>query len=77
MVSLGNLDEERLVDELLADFGEELRATGATNFDLLDRCPAPRRDELRAMMNAAALLHWAAERARNRADEATPLSVRK
>ncbi len=77
MNNVRSIDEEALIDELLAAFGEELRATGVTNFDLLERCPGPRQNELRAMMNAVALMHWATGRARSREQEASPVRARK
>lgn len=59
--------EQRLMDELLAEFSEELRTTGTTNFGILERCPSPWRTELRSLMNTAALMHWATDRAAERA----------
>ena len=64
--TLRKLDEELLMDQLLADFSEELRASGITNYEILQRCPEARRQELRGLMNTVALMHWAAERARSR-----------
>ena len=66
MAELRKLKEEVLLDELLAEFAEGLRAGGVTNYDVLERCPRARRRELRGLLNTVALMHWAAERARSR-----------
>lgn len=77
MGTMRRLDEQTLVDELLAQFTEELRTSGHTNFDLLDRCPAGRQQELRSMMNMVALMHWAADRAAHRKAQAEPVAARR
>lgn len=53
--------EASLVEELLAEFNEQLRCTGAADFGLLERCPSGSRKELRALMNVAVLAYRALE----------------
>ncbi len=44
-----------VLETLLADFNEELRATGKANFALREQCPEELRQELTALMNVAVL----------------------
>lgn len=64
VTNLRSLDEECLLDELLEEFDDELRGTGVPDYALLERCPAARREELRSLMDTAALLHWAGQQTR-------------
>jgi hypothetical protein len=51
--------ESRILEQLLAEFNETLRCQGRADFSLLDRCPAPCRNELLALLNTVALAYRA------------------
>ena len=47
------------VEELLAEFNENLRVQGRPDFSLAERCPSGQRKELLSLMNVAALAYRA------------------
>lgn len=52
-------EENETVLKLFAEFNETIRTTGEADYSILDRCPAPHRQELRSLMNVALLAYRA------------------